>query len=32
MAEKQNHEGRLKEITNSIETGVMELFEGGNRQ
>ncbi len=27
MAEKQNHKERLKEITDSIETGIMELFE-----
>lgn len=27
MAEKQNHNERLKEITDSIETGIMELFE-----
>lgn len=27
MAEKQNHKERLKEITDGIETGIMELFE-----
>jgi len=27
MAEKQNHKERLKEITDSIETGIKELFE-----
>lgn len=27
MAEKQNHKERLKEITDSIEAGIMELFE-----
>lgn len=27
MAEKQTHKERLKEITDSIETGIMELFE-----
>lgn len=27
MAEKQNHKERLKVITDSIETGIMELFE-----
>ena len=30
MAEKQNHKERLKEITDSIETGIKELFESDN--